>query len=425
MKKTKIQMVDIGRLQLNRGQIKWLPRNPRQWTQADIDKMTRSLERDPDFVEERPVLATPGKGDALVVFAHNLLTESASRAGHAALPAVIYTPENEDDRETIRRRALLDNGAMGRNDTDILANEWPYTAEELVDFGYADYTGGTEEPAPAAAQAQEDNFDEDADAVETRCKTGDIWQLGDHRLMCGDSTNAAQLALLMNGEKADIAFTSPPYGVNDGSLRNHQEKGKPDKSAKNFYKEYNDTQDAWPGLMEQSYQRMHEYSGQQFINVQLLSDNKRELLIWAARHANNLSDVLIWDKGHAAPQMSKNVVNNNYEFIFVFAEDGASRAFKFGDFHGNVNATIRVDVGQNEYADVHKAVFPVELPGEILRINSKAQSVLDLFGGTGTTMIAAEQLGRRCFMMELDPHYCDIILARWEKLTGQTARKLE
>lgn len=156
MKKTKIQMVDIGRLQLNRGQIKWLPRNPRQWTHADIDKMTRSLERDPDFVEERPVLATPGKGDALVVFAHNLLTESAGRAGREALPAVIYTPENEDDRETIRRRALLDNGAMGRNDTDILANEWPYTADELVDFGYADYTApDTHTPGSRAAGSED------------------------------------------------------------------------------------------------------------------------------------------------------------------------------------------------------------------------------------------------------------------------------
>ena len=201
MKKTKIQMVEISRLQLNRGQLKWLPRNPRQWTQADIDKMARSLERDPDFVEERPVLATPGKGDALVVFAHNLLTESAGRAGHAALPAVIYTPENEDDRETIRRRALLDNGAMGRNDTDILANEWPYTAEELVDFGYADYTGETEEPTPATAQAKEDDFDEDADAIEVRCRPGDIWELGGHRLMCGDSIDLEQVKKLMGGAK--------------------------------------------------------------------------------------------------------------------------------------------------------------------------------------------------------------------------------
>ena len=424
MKKTKIQMVEISRLQLNRGQLKWLPRNPRQWTQADIDKMARSLERDPDFVEERPVLATPGKGDALVVFAHNLLTESAGHAGRAALPAVIYTPENEDDRETIRRRALLDNGAMGRNDTDILANEWPYTAEELVDFGYADYTGETEEPAPATAQAQEDDFDETQE-VEARCKAGDIWQLGNHRLMCGDSTDAAQVALLMNGEKADIAFTSPPYGVNDGGLRAHKEAGNNEIKPKNFYGQYKDGQDKWGELMERSFLAMSEFSVQQFINVQLLADNRRVLIAWAAEHKDRLIDVLIWDKGHAAPQIQPNIVNNNYEFIFVFGGVDCSRKLVYGDFKGNTDAVLRISTGQNEYAKEHGAVFPVELPGEILRINSKAQSVLDLFGGTGTTMIAAEQMERRCFMMELDSHYCDIILARWEKLTGQTARKLE
>jgi hypothetical protein len=176
MKKTKIQMVEISRLQLNRGQLKWLPRNPRQWTQADIDKMARSLERDPDFVEERPVLATPGKGDALVVFAHNLLTESAGRAGRAALPAVIYTPENEDDRETIRRRALLDNGAMGRNDTDILANEWPYELQELVDFGYPDFSGGASDMGlTTKGREGEDGYDEFVDKFKQKLTTDDCY----------------------------------------------------------------------------------------------------------------------------------------------------------------------------------------------------------------------------------------------------------
>jgi DNA modification methylase len=228
----------------------------------------------------------------------------------------------------------------------------------------------------------------------------------------------------MNGERADIAFTSPPYGVNNGDIRSHQEKGNHDSSANNFYKEHDDNQSTWPRLIEETWQRMHEYTDQQFINIQMLADNKRELIRWYARHADNIVDMLIWDKGHAAPNIHPNIVSNNFEFIFVFGEDNANRTLKHGSFRGNVQAIIRVGVGQNEYADVHKAVFPVALPGEILKINGNAKSVLDCFGGTGTTMIAAEQLGRKCYMMELDPHYCTIIIARWEKLTGQKAIKL-
>ena len=279
-------------------------------------------------------------------------------------------------------------------------------------------TTQTEQP-----QAEEDDFDPD-EVHETKVKTGDVWLLGEHRLMCGDSTDAECVAKLMNGERADIAFTSPPYGVNNGDIRSHQEKGNHDSSAKNFYKDHDDNQSTWPRLIEETWQRMHENTDQQFINIQMLADNKRELIRWYARHADNIVDMLIWDKGHAAPNIHPNIVSNNFEFIFVFGDDNANRTLKHGNFRGTYGAIVRVGVGQNEYADIHKAVFPVALPAEILNINGNAKSVLDCFGGTGTTLIAAEQLGRKCYMMELDPHYCTVIIARWEKLTGQKAVKL-
>ena len=122
--------------------------------------------------------------------------------------------------------------------------------------------------------------------------------------------------------------------------------------------------------------------------------------------------------------MVENILNNCYENIYIFGEENANRKLVFGEFRGSEKNVLNIPVGQNEYAEVHKAVFPVALPAAILNINSKAKSVLDLFGGTGTTMIAAEQLGRKCFMMELDPHYCDVIIARWEKLTGQKAERV-
>lgn len=293
--------------------------------------------------------------------------------------------------------------------------QWGWEPPEMGD--------NTEQGQGEQPEAKEDDFDPD-EVHETKVKRGDVWQLGEHRLMCGDSTNADDVARLMNGERADIAFTSPPYGVNDGSLREHKVAGQSSHADDNFYLEHDDNMGTWPDLIEKSWQNMNNNSDQQFINIQMLRDNKRELMHWASRHADNLSDIIIWDKTRAAPQMRPNIVNNTFEFIYVFGEKESTRVLKYGNFRGNVSAIIRIDVGQNEFADVHKAVFPVALPAEILNINSNAKSVLDLFGGTGTTMIAAEQLGRKCFMMELDPHYCDVIIARWEKLTGGKATKL-
>ena len=351
------------------------------------------------------------------------------------LVAVKRTDVDIDTAEG-RKMAYLDNLTTQVNltwdETEIQAVQADVEGFDVGDFGVSiDQLPGNpfdvKEPTGETTQteqpqAEEDDFDPD-EVHETKVKTGDVWLLGEHRLMCGDSTDAECVAKLMNGERADIAFTSPPYGVTDGAIRKHQEKGNHDSGAKNFYNEHNDIQETWPQLMEETWQRMHEHSDQQFINVQLLADNKRELMRWCARHADNIVDMLIWDKGHAAPNIHPNIVSNNFEFIFVFGEDKANRLIKYGNFHGTYSAILRVAVGQNEYADVHKAVFPVALPGEILNINGNAKSVLDLFGGTGTTMIAAEQLGRKCYMMELDPKYCTIIIARWEKLTGQKAYK--
>ena len=351
------------------------------------------------------------------------------------LVAVKRTDVDIDTAEG-RKMAFLDNLTTQVNltwdETEIQAVQADVEGFDVGDFGVSiDQLPGNpfdvKEPTGETTQteqpqAEEDDFDPD-EVHETKVKTGDVWLLGEHRLMCGDSTDAECVAKLMNGERADIAFTSPPYGVTDGAIRKHQEKGNHDSGAKNFYNEHNDIQETWPQLMEETWQRMHEHSDQQFINVQLLADNKRELMRWCARHADNIVDMLIWDKGHAAPNIHPNIVSNNFEFIFVFGEDKANRLIKYGNFHGTYSAILRVAVGQNEYADVHKAVFPVALPGEILNINGNAKSVLDLFGGTGTTMIAAEQLGRKCYMMELDPKYCTIIIARWEKLTGQKAYK--
>ena len=122
MKKER-KTLPLAQLELNTGQLEWLPRNPRQWTQEDVDKMRVSIREDPDFIEDRPALVTPCE-NGFCVFAHNLYTEAAKKEGLKEIPCTVYYPESEDDQQTILRRAMKDNGSFGAWDWDALANEW-------------------------------------------------------------------------------------------------------------------------------------------------------------------------------------------------------------------------------------------------------------------------------------------------------------
>ena len=157
IRKDPVTVIPLDKLQLNEGQLDWLPRNPRSWTQTDIDRTKRSLEEDTDFMQDRPLLAVPGpeKG-TFVVFAGNLRLTSARALGWPGAPVVVYHPEGiaEEDRETIRRRALKDNGSFGSWDTEILANEWEFETWDLEAMGIPDWitggAGGAQQPGAAA-----------------------------------------------------------------------------------------------------------------------------------------------------------------------------------------------------------------------------------------------------------------------------------
>lgn len=196
MKKQRIK-AKVADLVLNEGQLEWLPKNPRQWTREDIEKTKASLGNDPDFTEERPVLVVECDGK-LLVFAGNLRTTAAKALKWEYISAVLYTPENDEDKDTIKRRSILDNGAFGSWDYDMLANEWDDLP--LSDWGVPAWsTEDVELESVSAKDVQEDDFDEEKDHIEVRCKRGDVWQLGDHRLMCGDSVDLEDVKRLMGG----------------------------------------------------------------------------------------------------------------------------------------------------------------------------------------------------------------------------------
>ena len=276
------------------------------------------------------------------------------------------------------------------------------------------------EPQGEQEQAEIKEDEAQKPPEEPKAKRGHIYQLGRHRLMCGDATDAGDVAKLMNGATADIAITSPPYGESaSAKLRDHYERGKAKRET--LYNEHDDKKDGWRDLIEKALASMQSASIAQFVNVQMLADNKRDLVRIIGNHVDELCDIIVWDKQKAAPQMQSNVLNNEFEFIFVFAKSGSTRSIPFADFHGNRSNMIRLGVGVNEYAEIHRAVFPVGLPSAILNIAQKSVSVLDVFGGTGTTLMACEQTNRVCYMMEIDPKYIDVIIERWETFTGETA----
>lgn len=144
------QNTKLAALVNNEGQLEWLPRNPRQWTQTDIDRTARSLENDPDFLEDRPLLLVALE-DKFVVFAGNLRLTAARKLKLKSVPAILYTPETDEDCETIKRRAVLDNGSFGAWDVDALANEWDGPLEE---WGVPEWvTGGSAAEDPGALDA--------------------------------------------------------------------------------------------------------------------------------------------------------------------------------------------------------------------------------------------------------------------------------
>ena len=336
------------------------------------------------------------------------------------LIAVKRTDISLDSKEG-RELALADNLTTQINlawDEAELTSVAAQEGIDLPDWGLDPKELGIEEEKK---EAQEDDFDEEKDQVDAICQKGDIWLLGEHRLMCGDSTKADDFERLMDGQKADIAFTSPPY--NAGSINQIG-----NESTKTKYGEYDDnkTSGEYLDFLNTNVGLLLEHSDEVFYNIGLVSGNKKEIFMLINEYLNNFKDMIYWEKNTAAPCIQSGVVNNLVEFIIAFGKNG-SRKFQHAQFKQGTywNVIKGNNASDNEYAKIHKATFPVYLPTEIIKsFTPKNGSVIDCFGGTGTTLIAAEQLGRKCFMMEIDPHYCDVIIARWEKLTGQKAIKL-
>lgn len=228
--------------------------------------------------------------------------------------------------------------------------------------------------------------DEVPTEVETRCKPGDIWTLGRHRLMCGDSTSIDAVEKMMAGERADMVFTDPPYGIGF-KYNSHQD---------TTGDEYKDFCRDWFHILRAKCDFIVVSTGWAY-NLFWYQQEPKDTFYWLCRnkrtggsvsHFRKCEPLFIWGKPA-----------NRYDFDFF-------------------EQTTQIE---EELKGKHTCPKPVSLIEAIISGGKVGGSVLDVFGGSGTTLIACEKTNRRCFMMEIDPRYCDVILTRWEKYTGKTA----
>lgn len=415
--------VKLTQLQVN-------TRNPRKISDKNLSKLVRSLLVLPKMMELRPIVVDstmkPLGGNqrfkALQMIAqmdineitnelrqsmdYNKKTEAEQNilldywGSWLNDPTATIIQADELSADEQREFIIKDNTSFGDWATEMLQED--FDISELEEWGLDDIEFPKEE-----SDKEDDFTDEDAANAPTRCKPGDVWQLGDHILMCGDSTNKADVFTLVGGEGiVDLFLTDPPYNVS-------YEGGTSDKlTIKN-------------DSMEDSAFRA--FLTDAFIAADMAMKKGASFYIWhadseglnfrmAVRNAEwDLKQTIIWNKNSLV--LGRQDYQWKHEPCLYGWKSGASHAW-----YSDRKQTTVVDFDRPSVNAEHPTMKPVGLFSYLIENSSKeGDIVLDLFGGSGTCIIACEQLGRKCYMMELDPHYCDVILARWEKLTEREA----
>jgi DNA modification methylase len=376
------------------------PTNPRIIKDDKFKKLTKSIQEFPEMLELRPIVVDSN----MVVLGGNMRLKACVAAGLKEVPIIVADNLTEQQQAEF---IIKDNVGFGEWDWDLLANQWD--VEALEDWGLELPFDNT-----PVLEAEEDDYEAPSE-IQTDIVLGDLIEIGQHRLLCGDSTDSDAIAKLMNGNRAALAFTSPPYNAGKSeALSGNTHTGD------NKYNEYNDNQskseylDLLIGFTNNAILNS-EYL---ICNIQSLAGNKIALIEYLYEYRNNFIDVAIWDKGHGAPQMAESVMNSAWEYMFfISSKENASRAIPNAKFRGNVPNIYRGKPQRNnEFSSVHAATFPIDLPEWAMQFTNQGDIVLDQFIGTGTTMVAAHQLNRKCYGMELDPKYCQVIVDRMQKL---------
>ena len=379
MDKLKIEYVDINN-------IKPYKKNPRK----NEDAIPYVMESIKQFGFKNPVILDK---DNVIVAGHTRI-ESAKRLGITEIPC-IYADDLTD--EQIRAFRLADNkvGEIAEWDIDLLDTE----LDDILNIDMSDFGFDLDFEDEEEKEIVEDEVPEVPE--EPKAKLGDIYQLGSHRLMCGDSTKEEDVAKLMNGVKADMVFTDPPYGYEyQSNMRTKTEK---------FDVIENDDK-------KLDFMPIVKKFNNGFVFVCTTWKVLKEWLEIFTRYYD-LSNMIIWDKGGGGIGDLKHTFSTDYEIILCSNNNKEITGKRIGSVWN-----IQKD-NANDY--VHATQKPVEVSATAIKnTTNENDKVLDLFGGSGSTLIACEQLNRKCYMMELDPHYISVIIERYINFTGNDVYRI-
>jgi DNA modification methylase len=375
-----MKKVAIGELNPN-------PNNPRIIKDDKFKKLVQSIKDLPEMAEVRPIVVNTD----MVVLGGNMRLKAMREAGWKEVPIEVVDWDEDKQRQFI----IKDNVSGGEWDWDMLANEWD--ADELNEWGL----DLPEFEQVQELEAEEDDF-EMPDEVQTDIVLGDLFEIGEHRLLCGDSTDSDAVAKLMDGQKADMVFTDPPYKIEtEGGCKGEIGKGlrKQGKDIE-FIADFNPSDFLQTLPIVFNNKKMNAYV---FCNKELLPD----YLLWA-RDAGYSFNVLIWKKPNALPIADSH--RPDIEYLLLFRKSAI-----WNNSLQNVNYSRCLEFGRE--TGLHPTMKPIELISNELQISSNSGSiVVDFFTGSGSTMVASHQLNRKCYGMELDPKYCQVIVDRMLKL---------
>ena len=415
--------------------------NPRKNEKA-VDAVAASIK---EFGFKNPIIIDR---EGVIVAGHTRLS-AAKKLGLEKVPCIMADDLTEEQIKAFR---LADNktAELAEWDEELLAEELAALQDvDMAAFGF----DNIDELLDQTRDAQEDDFKaEEEEQPEPITEPGDIWILGEHRLICGDSTEKETLDKLMQGERAAFVFTDPPYGVAIGSKNKAINEVAPGHGGRVEEDIENDTlgTEELSKLLRKAFINLRENGAADDCSYYVSSPQGGELCMMMMMMKDAglpVRHVLIWVKNIATFSLGRLDYDYRHEpILYTWTK-------KHNFYGGYSNSVIddSVDVSKMTrkelieytrallhpkddsviYEDkptssrLHPTMKPVKLIAKFMKNSSKpGDIVLDIFGGSGTTLIAAEQLGRKCRMIELDPHYCDVIVQRWEALTGRKAERL-
>jgi DNA modification methylase len=326
-----------------------------------------------------------------------------------------------------KRAYIIADNQLPQNagwDIDLLKVEMQGLGEDGFDLsliGFGDDMMANLLNDPTAGLTDPDDVPDLPDDPVT--KLGDVWLLGKHRIVCGNCTDVTVWEKLGIGD-GFVCFSSPPYNAgNSAKLSGNK------ASSKNgsFYGDDKDdkTEDDYSQLLNDAMASSFVFCDTVVFNLQPLAGSKRPLLRWMDNNSSNMVDVITWDKGNAAPHIQKGIMASRFEWIIIMSRQGnASRVVPHSSWQGKYsNVYTAPPQRNNEYAKTHGATFPVHLPEYVIGdLMNRSRGVVDCFLGTGTTIIAAEKLGREGRGIELSPAYVDVAVKRWQDFTGEQAK---